>query len=44
MEQIESGEHVIDGDGTDFMDTYINKIEKDKREGVDSTFTYVIFL
>ncbi|PIC24482.1 hypothetical protein B9Z55_017809 [Caenorhabditis nigoni] len=39
MELIESGEHVIDGDGTDFMDAYINKYEKDKREGVNSTFT-----
>lgn len=38
MALIESGEHVIDGDGTDFMDAYINKYEKDKREGVKTTF------
>ncbi|EGT31460.1 hypothetical protein CAEBREN_01322 [Caenorhabditis brenneri] len=36
---IQSGEHVIDGDGTDFMDAYINKYEKDKKEGVNTTFT-----
>ncbi|CAI2354663.1 unnamed protein product [Caenorhabditis sp. 36 PRJEB53466] len=38
LAQIASGEHVIDGDGNDFMDAYLNKIEKDSREGTKSTF------
>lgn len=36
---IENGEHVIEEEGTDFVDAFLVKIEKDKKEGVESTFT-----
>lgn len=35
---VESGEHVIEDGGNDFVDAYLEKIEKDKRDGVNSTF------
>ncbi|CAI2354838.1 unnamed protein product [Caenorhabditis sp. 36 PRJEB53466] len=34
---IESGEHTIEDNGNDFIDAYLVKIEKDKREGVASS-------
>ena len=36
--QVESGDHVIEDGGNDFVDAYILKIQKDKRDGVKSTF------
>ncbi|CAL2043674.1 unnamed protein product [Caenorhabditis brenneri] len=37
---VESGDHVIEDGGNDFVDAYILKIQKDKRDGVNSTFDY----
>ncbi|KAF1753458.1 hypothetical protein GCK72_020015 [Caenorhabditis remanei] len=38
--QVESRDHVIEDGGNDFVDAYILKIQKDKRDGVKSTFDY----
>lgn len=42
VEAIERGDHVIEGTGEDFLDAYLAKIEKDRREGLESTFKLVI--
>ncbi|EGT44627.1 hypothetical protein CAEBREN_31592 [Caenorhabditis brenneri] len=39
VDQIESGEHVLHDEPDDFLDAYLMKMQKDQREGVESTFT-----
>ncbi|KAF1753457.1 hypothetical protein GCK72_020014 [Caenorhabditis remanei] len=37
---IESGKHVASEEGDDYVDAFLIRMEKDKREGIDSTFTH----
>ncbi|KAK5985935.1 hypothetical protein GCK32_018819, partial [Trichostrongylus colubriformis] len=39
-EEIASGTHTLDGDGNDFVDAFLIKIEKDRREGRSPTQSY----
>lgn len=36
---IENGTHTLSEEGDDFVDAFIVKMEKDKKEGIDSSFT-----
>ncbi|CAI2353091.1 unnamed protein product [Caenorhabditis sp. 36 PRJEB53466] len=37
--RIESGDHVLHGEPDDFLDAYLMKMERDEREGLESSFT-----
>ncbi|CAL2043675.1 unnamed protein product [Caenorhabditis brenneri] len=39
VDAIKSGKHVISENGDDYVDAFMIKMEKDKKEGIDSSFT-----
>lgn len=39
VDAIESGKHVISEEGDDYVDAFLLKMEKDKKDGIDSSFT-----
>ncbi|EGT31457.1 hypothetical protein CAEBREN_03633 [Caenorhabditis brenneri] len=38
VKAIESGEHTVSEEGEDFVDAFLIKMEKDKKEGIESSF------
>ncbi|KAK6022258.1 hypothetical protein OSTOST_12050 [Ostertagia ostertagi] len=43
-EDIASGKHSLDGDGNDFVDAFLIKMEKDRREGRHPTQSYKLVM